>query len=78
MLQAAGRMGAFILQIELNTVKSRQGKADQVGIRRALVVGIDFADGMFNPVLFIVIIRLSFCAQHSEKHRKIVAIWPLK
>lgn len=49
MLQAAGRMGAFILQIELNTVKSRQGKADQVGIRRTLVVGIDFADGMFNP-----------------------------
>lgn len=41
-----------------------------MGICRALVVGIDFADGMFNPVLFIVVIRLSFCAQHSEKHRK--------
>lgn len=62
MLQAAGRMGAFIFQIELNAVKSRQGKANQVRIRRALIVGIDFADRMFNPVLFIVVIRLSFCA----------------
>lgn len=62
MLQAAGRMSAFIFQIELNAVKSRQGKANQVRIRRALIVGIDFADRMFNPVLFIVVIRLSFCA----------------
>lgn len=62
MLQAAGRMGAFIFQIELNAVKSRQGKANQVRIRRALIVGIDFADRMFNQVLFIVVIRLSFCA----------------
>ena len=49
MLQAAGRMGAFIFQIELNAVKSRQGKANQMRIRRALIVGIDFADRMFNP-----------------------------
>lgn len=62
MLQAAGGMGAFIFQIELNAVKSRQGNANQVRIGRALIVGIDFADRMFNPVLFIIVIRLSFCA----------------
>ena len=49
MLQATGRMSAFIFQIELYAVKSRQGKANQVRIRRALIVGIDFADRMFNP-----------------------------
>lgn len=48
MLQATGRMSAFVFQIELNAVKSRQGKANQVRIRRALIVGIDFADRMFN------------------------------
>ena len=49
MLQAAGWMSAFIFQVELNSGKPRQGEADKMGVRRALIVGIDFADCVFDP-----------------------------
>ncbi len=48
-LQAAGRVGTFVFQIELNTGKAWQGQANKVCICRALIIGINFTDGVFNP-----------------------------
>jgi hypothetical protein len=63
-------MGAFIFQVELNAREIPAGPGESGACRRALIIGIDFADGMFNPGAIHRHFRLSFCAQHSEKHRK--------
>lgn len=62
MLQAAGGVGAFIFQIQVDARKSGQRQTDQVRVGGALIVSVDFANGMFNQALFIVISCLSFCA----------------
>ncbi|CDI17561.1 Uncharacterised protein [Klebsiella pneumoniae] len=49
MLQAAGGVGAFIFQIQVDARKSGQRQTDQVRVGGALIVSVDFANGMFNP-----------------------------
>ncbi|EHM48633.1 hypothetical protein HMPREF0880_02330 [Yokenella regensburgei ATCC 43003] len=47
--QAAGRMGALIFQIQLNTRKSRKRQTNQMRVGRALIIGVNFANSMFDP-----------------------------
>lgn len=48
MLQAAGGVGAFIFQIQVDARKSGQRQTDQVRVGGTLIVSVDFANGMFN------------------------------
>ncbi|AHB97700.1 hypothetical protein CFSAN002064_18830 [Salmonella enterica subsp. enterica serovar Heidelberg str. CFSAN002064] len=43
-------MRAFVFQVKLDTWKCRQGQTNKMRIRRALVVSVNFINGIFNPI----------------------------
>ena len=51
MLQAARGVRGFVLEVQVNAVRSKGGQAqrDQVGVGTALVVGFDAGDGFVEP-----------------------------
>ena len=50
-LQAARGVRGFVLEVQVNAVRSKGGQAqrDQVGVGAALVVGFDAGDGFVEP-----------------------------
>ncbi|MNP28659.1 hypothetical protein D3C76_1216370 [compost metagenome] len=53
MLETAGGVAGFILEIQFDLRKSRQRKRDQMGIGTALKVGLNDADGFTCPQAMI-------------------------
>jgi len=49
MLQAARRMGGFVLQVQGDARRLGQGQRDQVGVSRAAGVGLDAAQRLGHP-----------------------------
>ena len=47
--QAAGRMGALIFQVDLNTREPGQRQANKVRVGGTLIIGVDFTDCVFYP-----------------------------
>ena len=48
-LEAAGRVGRLVLEVEIDAPGLGQREAQQVGVRGAVGVGLDLADGLFEP-----------------------------
>ena len=48
-LQAAGGVAGFVLQVQLDAGEAGQRQWDQVRVAAALVVGLDAADGLAHP-----------------------------
>ncbi len=49
MLQAAGGVARFVLEVDIDARKSRQRQRNQVGVGRAVEVGVDAVDGLRHP-----------------------------
>ena len=54
MLEAARRMGRFVLQVEVDAGEGRQVELQQMGVGRAPLVVLDQRDGMARPGAFVV------------------------
>ncbi len=48
------------------------GQTNKMRIRRALVVSVNFINGILTPIATIINIHLSFCAKSSEKYEKLL------
>ena len=72
-------MGTFIFQIQLNTGESGQRQTNQMRIGAALIVGVNFANGIFDPgAIHHHFSVCHFVPSLAKTAEKIVAIWPLK